>query len=87
MLHGGHDNDVIHGGSNFTPADSYGYHDFLYGDSGDDTLFGESRADVLHGGSGVDHCDGGTGMAGNRPEDDGVDAYCNTAVNYEFFIA
>jgi hypothetical protein len=86
VLHGGWDDDEIHGGSNFTPADMYPYHDFLYGDRGDDTLFGETGRDVVDGGTGHDYCDGGTGMAGGQAEDDSVTAYCDTRVNYESII-
>ena len=80
VLHGGQGDDHIYGGTNFSPADSFQYHDFLYGDD-DDTLYGQSGPDVLHGGNVVDHCDGGTGMAGNRPEADTATPHCNTIVN------
>ena len=81
ILHGGQMDDYIYGGTNFSPADEYQTHDFLYGDDDDDMLFGESGPDALHGGTGVDHCDGGTGMAGNRPEADSATGWCNTIVN------
>ncbi len=83
VLHGGWDDDTIHAGPNFTPAGTPLLHDFVYGELGDDTLYGESGPDVLRGGEGNDYCDGGTGMAGNRPEEDVVDVYCDTAVHDE----
>jgi hypothetical protein len=81
ILHGGQMNDYIYGGSNFSPADEYQTHDFLYGDDGDDDLYGEGGPDGLDGGTGYDDCDGGTGMAGNRPEADFATGSCNTIVN------
>jgi len=83
ILHGGHDRDFIFGGSNFSPAGEYETHDYLYGEAGDDFLWGEGGPDLLSGGWGDDFCDGGTGMAGNRAENDGADAYCNSLYNIE----